>query len=218
MSLLRIVTRAAKRPSIHEIAASILSPTRTCRAYHANPIPHPRPLPSVSSSPSAFSRSLSTSPYLSQASAPPKSHDRGPASSETTQTDFNSLDVLGATPVPSTSIDACLWDGFHLNNGVKITDGMGVLLVGGEAFAWMPWGAGGKEGELKLLNKKGQWEVGDDAWGVLGLVWPKPGMFIVPKSLPTYSNGLLRSTHPRRWPLYGASEPINEKIHQQPGY
>jgi NADH dehydrogenase [ubiquinone] 1 alpha subcomplex assembly factor 3 len=79
--------------------------------------------------------------------------------------------------VPSTSIDACLWDGFHLNNGVKITQGAGVLLVGGEAFGWRPWDARkgkGKEGK-RLLNERGQWEVDDSAWGLLELVWPKPG-------------------------------------------
>jgi len=79
--------------------------------------------------------------------------------------------------VPSAAIDACLWDGFHLNNGVKITAGAGVLLVGGEAFGWRPWDAGtGKQGEKRLLNSKGQWEVDDAAWGVLEVVWPKPGL------------------------------------------
>jgi NADH dehydrogenase [ubiquinone] 1 alpha subcomplex assembly factor 3 len=107
----------------------------------------------------------------------PPSRERGPASEESTQTDFSSLDVLGSTPVPSTSIDACLWDGFHLNNGVKITNGAGVLLVNGESFAWRPWNANRGEGEDKrrLITEKGLWEAGDESWGVLALVWPKPG-------------------------------------------
>ena len=47
------------------------------------------------------------------------------------------------------------------------------------SWSWAE-GVGGKYGEGKrLLNDKGQWEVGDDAWGLLGLVWPKPGMFIL---------------------------------------
>lgn len=75
--------------------------------------------------------------------------------------------------MPSSSIDACLWDGFHLNNGVKVNES-GVLLVGGEAFAWRPWRTG--EGK-RLVNAKGQFEVGEGSWGVLELVWPKPGMF-----------------------------------------
>jgi hypothetical protein len=81
--------------------------------------------------------------------------------------------VLGHIPSPSTSIDACLWDGFHLDSGVKITGGTGVLLVAGEAFNWRPWEAG--RGNLKLVNARGQWDVDDEAWGLLGLVWPKPG-------------------------------------------
>ena len=31
----------------------------------------------------------------------------------------------------------------------------------------------------KLLNAKGQWEVQERAWGVLELLYPKPGMFTV---------------------------------------
>ncbi len=104
----------------------------------------------------------------------PKSHDRGPPSAEDTQTDFGALNVLGSTPIPSTSIDACLWDGFHLNSGVKITGGAGVLLVAGEAFSWRPWEA--RKGDLRLVNNKGQWDVEDGAWGLFELLWPKPGM------------------------------------------
>ena len=81
-----------------------------------------------------------------------------------------------------------------MNSGVKIVGGSGVLLVAGEAFGWRPWEAGlgsevkgsgradyglGDGNGKRLVNAKGQWEVGDDAWGLLGLVWPKPG-----KSLP----------------------------------
>jgi len=127
---------------------------------------------------------LSPRPFSTRApsfkSAPPKSHDRGPASSEDTQTDFGSLNVLGNTPAPSTSIDACLWDGFHLNSGVKIVGGRGVLLVAGEAFAWSPWEAkNGGEGALNLVNAKGQFDVEDEAWGLLSLVWPKPDLLIL---------------------------------------
>jgi hypothetical protein len=104
----------------------------------------------------------------------PTSHDRGPPSKEDTQTDFAALNVLGNIPAPTTAIDACLDSGFHLNSGVKVTGGDGVLLVGGEAFAWRPWkvNEGTKAG---MLNKKGQFEVNEQAWGLLGLVWPRPG-------------------------------------------
>lgn len=63
---------------------------------------------------------------------------------------------------------------------MKITNGAGVLLVAGEAFAWRPWNAEGAGGEGKrLANEKGLWEVGDESWGILGLVWPKPGELLL---------------------------------------
>ena len=94
------------------------------------------------------------------------------------------MDVLGGAPVPATSIDACFPDGFKLSGGVSIFGGAGALLVNGEAFAWRPWlGGGNGSGESgvrgtkdpKLLNEKGQWEVPEEAFGLLGLVWPRPG-------------------------------------------
>ncbi|KAH0538988.1 hypothetical protein FGG08_004437 [Glutinoglossum americanum] len=111
--------------------------------------------------------------------------DRGPASKESTQTDFASLDVLGKTPVPTTAIEACHADGFLLNSGLRVSSG-GVLLVGGEVFAWRPWEAvGGKKEKWKvkkLLNSKGQWDVPLEAWGLLDIVWPKPGPSMHPVS------------------------------------
>lgn len=60
---------------------------------------------------------------------------------------------------------------------MKIGGGSGALLVAGEAFAWRPWEAAGAGGEgLRMVNAKGQFEVPDEVWGVLELVWPKPGM------------------------------------------
>ncbi|TGO81808.1 hypothetical protein BPOR_1009g00020 [Botrytis porri] len=142
-------------------------------------------------SPPIKSTSVRTSSSSRSHSHPPASHDRGPPSSETTQTDFSVLDVLGNTPMPSTSIDACLSDGFHLNSGVKVggdgvfkggkwRGGAGVLLVGGEAFGWKPWVGGADEGEESdLVNKKGQFECGDEAWGMLECVWPRPDLLIL---------------------------------------
>ena len=126
----------------------------------------------------------------------PKSRDRGPASKEDTQTDFNAMDMLSNTPAPSTAIDACMNDGFALNSGLKVT-GSGVLLLSGEAFKWRPWlQAGRKEGTIgpggqgddykgvgspggKLKNAKGQFDVDAQAWGVLELAWPKPDLLIL---------------------------------------
>ena len=112
-------------------------------------------------------------------SSAPRSSDRGPPSKEDTMTDFGSLNVLNNSPPPTTAIDACLSDGFHLDNGIKIGDGSGCLLIAGEAFSWRPWEAGvGKSGRStrRMINAKGQWDVEKEAWGVLDLVWPKPGM------------------------------------------
>lgn len=110
----------------------------------------------------------------------PVSHDRGPESKEDTQTNFDALNVLGNIPAPTTAIDACLDSGFHLNNGVKLTNGDGLLLVGGEAFAWRPWKAvEGAESDRvakdAMLNAKRQFELDESVWGLLNLVWPKPG-------------------------------------------
>ena len=123
---------------------------------------------------------------------PPKSKDRGPESKEDTQTDFAAMNVLANTPAPTTAIDACAHDGFALNSGLKIA-GSGVMLVGGDAFNWKPWiREGRKEGTIgegatgddnkgvssvggSLRNSKGQWEVAEQSWGLLDLVWPKPG-------------------------------------------
>ena len=86
--------------------------------------------------------------------------------------------MLRNTAAPATSIDATTADGFALNNQMRVA-GCGLLLVGGEAFRWRPWegkqsGVGG-DGMMRLMNKKGQWEISEGGWGVLELVWPKPG-------------------------------------------
>ena len=97
-------------------------------------------------------------------------HNNEEVPQEAPTTDFSRMDILGETPVPSTSVDICMSEGFQLNNGIKILDGSGVLLVNGEAFAWRPWGP-----DKKLVNAKGQWEVPGEALALLGLVWPRPG-------------------------------------------
>jgi hypothetical protein len=120
----------------------------------------------------------------------PQTHDRGPPSSEKTQTDFSELNVLGSIPAPATAVDACLDDGFHLDNGAKVTGGDGILLVGGEAFRWRPWEAFRTENvgfaeyqecqhyqnlQASMVNAKGQFEVPEEVWGLLSLIWPRPG-------------------------------------------
>ncbi|KAJ5523294.1 hypothetical protein N7513_012838 [Penicillium frequentans] len=115
----------------------------------------------------------------------PASHDRGPQSDESTQTDFNALNVLGGVEAPTTAIDACLDSGFHLNSGLKITGGSGMMLVGGEAFSWKPWTefegkfANEREAKASMINAKGQFELGEEAFGLLSVVWPRPDMLIL---------------------------------------
>ena len=140
-----------------------------------------------------------TRPFASSAihrsSKTPKSSDRGPPSKEDTQTDFGSMNVLGNTPAPTTAIDACLSDGFHFDNGLKISGGSGCLLVAGEAFDWRPWEAGSRAeglGKGRMISKKGQWDAETEAWGILDLVWPKPGTVVL---LPfTNHNGVALSS------------------------
>jgi hypothetical protein len=145
--------------------------------------------PGGSGSGSSSSHASRPSRIVHRAQPPkPQNHDRGPPSTEKTQTDFAELDVFGNIPAPATAIDACLDDGFHLDNGMKITGGDGVLLVGGEAFRWRPWEAfrrdddsGGavKKHQTNMVNEKGQFEVPEEVWGLLGLVWPRPGGFFL---------------------------------------
>ncbi|KAF9892597.1 hypothetical protein FE257_000999 [Aspergillus nanangensis] len=111
--------------------------------------------------------------------AKPTTHDRGPRSNEETQTDFAALDVLGSIPQPTTAVDATLDTGFHLNNGLKVSGGDGVLLVGGEAFAWRPWKGTAEGTKTAMVNQKGQFEVAKDAWGVLDVVWPRPDLLLI---------------------------------------
>jgi NADH dehydrogenase [ubiquinone] 1 alpha subcomplex assembly factor 3 len=136
------------------------------------------------------------------------------------------MNVLGATPTPTTAIDACAHDGFALNSGLKIA-GSGVLLVGGDAFNWKPWiREGRKEGTIgegalgddnkgvssvggSLRNKKGQWEVAEHSWGLLDAVWPKPGEFenhpcIKYPSTYSFTDAPPRSPYPGYWSLHCA--------------
>ena len=126
-------------------------------------------------------RTLSTSSYHFAAprtpAGLPKSHDRGPASTEDTQTDFGALDVLRNTKIPATNIDACTTKGFHLNNGMKTADGSGILLLGGEAFRWRPWGP--EKTVDSLLSRTGVMNVEKDMFGLLDVLYPKPDLLII---------------------------------------
>ena len=94
-------------------------------------------------------------------------------SEEKQPTNISDFDVLGSVPVPSTSVDVCMYDGFGLNSGITIDGGDGALLVNGEAFRWRPWEA---IGEKTLVNKKGQFELPEESLQVFDALWPRPGM------------------------------------------
>ncbi|KAK8117956.1 uncharacterized protein PG998_006237 [Apiospora kogelbergensis] len=91
-------------------------------------------------------------------------------------TDLGALDVLGNTPVPSTSVDICMWSGFQLNNGTRVTDGSGVLLVGGEAFSWRPWEANNPQDGNK---GEGAWDVEASTLNLLSVLWPRPDLLVL---------------------------------------
>ncbi|QYT02953.1 Alkaline phosphatase [Trichoderma simmonsii] len=115
-------------------------------------------------------KSFHTSPSLS------KNRDRDAIPDTSHRTSFSELDVLGSVPVPSTSVDVCMHDGFGLNSGITIAGGDGALLVNGEAFAWRPWEVSGK---MKLVNEKGQFEVPAEAFGLFDVLWPRPDLLVI---------------------------------------
>ncbi|KAI1005756.1 hypothetical protein K3495_g2471 [Podosphaera aphanis] len=174
------IRRPAYQPCIRDLVNSFVHPSP--RPVWHRPSRTTRPLSTHRASPQR-PLTTSSSPNVSVGrrwlnSAPAISRDRGPPSAEETQTDFGTLDVYRNTPPPSTAIDACVWDGFHLNNGVRVLGGMGVLLVAGEAFSWQPWRAR-DDAVPRLCNARGQWEVDDAAWGLLELVWPRPDLLVL---------------------------------------
>lgn len=99
--------------------------------------------------------------------------------------------MLRNSYVPATAtISTCLPDGFVLESGSAVHDA-GVLLVGGRAYEWRPWlvraskavqkggswGGWAASAQRDLVDGNGTWDAGgeEEAWGVLELVWPKPG-------------------------------------------
>lgn len=101
------------------------------------------------------------------------------------------MDIFNTANVesPATSVDACVPDGFHLNNGIQTSGGAGILLLGGEAFVWRPWmttttaggaGMGSPGGGISgLLSSTGVLTLPKEAFGVLELLYPKPDLLIV---------------------------------------
>ena len=172
----------ACRAATQRIAASAAA--GTTRPLHGGLFPRPRrqparptPLP-IRPASSPQPAAAASAAFFSHTAAPAAAarrvgHNNEPVPDQAPETDFSRMDILGSVPVPATSVDICMWDGFALNSGTKILDGSGALLVAGEAFAWRPWGA-----RKRLLNARGQWDVDPAALGILSLVWPRPGAFL----------------------------------------
>lgn len=174
-------------PSSQLLRALRSSTSPSTTLTRTTPSPIPRLTPPRCTTPSNIlplsHRHNSSSSNSNSSSRPtrliPRAHtakpsaDRAPDSNENKATDLNALNVLGNVPAPTTAVDATLDDGFHLDNGLRIRGGDGVLLVGGEAFAWRPWAT--RTSRAEMVNAKGQFEVDEEVWGLLGVVWPRPG-------------------------------------------
>lgn len=68
--------------------------------------------------------------------------------------------------------------GFVLNNGMRVTDGSGILLVGGEAFSWRPWELNSTS-DWRIQNKKGQFDISPQSLGLLAQLWPRPDLLVI---------------------------------------
>lgn len=97
---------------------------------------------------------------------------------------FSELDVLSGLPIPASAVDSVFDDGFLLNNGQEI-HGDGVFLLNNDVFRWraLIQGSGdGVMGELEGATTKarrtGVLELNDEVWGVLDVVYPRPGTFL----------------------------------------
>ena len=175
MAELRILIRPCQGPRIFSAALrTSCRPASNLRSHTAPAHALRRPQRAVHSH-FATSRSFHAAPAL---------HARKGVPSEPPPTDFNELDVLGNTPAPATSVDVCMYDGFGFNSGLTIDDGNGALIFGGEAFAWRPWEV---KGTLELTNKKGQFELPDEAFNMFDMLWPRPGASFASTQRPSTS-------------------------------
>lgn len=86
---------------------------------------------------------------------------------------FSSLDVLGSVPMPPSAVESTSANGFQLNNGTWVNDG--VMLLNNEVFRWQPVLKGSPD-ESKA-KKVGVLDLAEEAWGILDVVYPKPGWF-----------------------------------------
>ena len=79
---------------------------------------------------------------------------------------LSGLDIYGDLPNPVNSIEALYDTHFLLTSGIRTAPGSGVFLLNDSVFTWAP-DAACKDGVVGF---------GEGAWGVLEVVWPKPGL------------------------------------------
>jgi len=133
----------------------------------------PRSLMVLRARPWSLRTGFSHKAFESTANAPP-SHYKEPE-----PTSFDKLNM--SSPSPSTAIDSCGSHGFTLNNAIRVTDGSGIMLIGGEAFKWRPW----LTQPDKNAAAQAVWDVKPEAWGLLSLVSPRPDILVIGTGLKT---------------------------------
>ncbi|KAI4592229.1 hypothetical protein KJ359_011381 [Pestalotiopsis sp. 9143b] len=187
-SALRICRPAGAPSSILQRAAGCcqhISHSAKASSASAHPLQSSRRQRPVAANAAPFSRapavaSFHTTPaaHASRAQQP---------SGNPAATSLGLLDVLGNIPAPSTSVDICMSSGFVLNSGARVTDGSGIILVGGEAFRWRPWelssptstSPDGKKEGPRVQNKKGQYDVPPPSLSLFAHLWPRPDLLIL---------------------------------------
>ena len=168
MSASRIIASLLPRvPRITRAARPAAAAATLFRAYHATPV--------LLRKDSGWRRG--EAPITRDGIAPTYEED-APAqnpSEETPQDALSTLNVYGDVPAPGSAVETIYDDGFVFSNGVKFYDGSGALLVHNEVLKWRP-AERGSEIEKKAV-KTGILELGEDVWGMLDVVHPKPGTF-----------------------------------------
>lgn len=98
--------------------------------------------------------------------------------------------MLSGLPIPASAVESIYHDGFLLNNG-QLVRGDGVFLLNNDVFRWKallssPVKGGTQMAELEAAagkaKKTGLLELSDEVWGLLDVVYPKPGtLFHIPR-------------------------------------
>ena len=96
---------------------------------------------------------------------------------------LSQLDVLSGLPAPPSAVDSVFLDGFLLNDGQTIR-GDGVFLLSNDALRWRALLLKGELEEAEAKAKETSvLELPDESWGLLDVVYPKPGIVLSPPTL-----------------------------------